>query len=760
MNSTWRNDAWIWFGASLVGLGSLWAPILRTDVTPGGDGERVIRFIEFVRSTAGGLVFWNPLRNGGYPTFGDAEHFWALAALTDPTTPWGRLVFNGCLFALLIGCAIPIWLIGRRFNWSPYWSALAIVLLGFSERLVDSQESGRFSFLFVHLALLLILWLVLSERLRPWHYVALVVCLEIVIQEVVDTALLYWFIICAGLLAHRKSETGLRRHVLTSTIVAIAIGLGGLLLSAAWTLPLVEEFSHSYVPISALKYTPNLPGSVIEYARVFVPFVQSNPELVVFTSLLLVPALIWGARGPFGPAQQRLACVGIPVFLWALVFIAMSIPVLGPLIQFAYTLSPLVASMRWFSLLEDAASIILIIGAIGVFCARQQQHITELGLTQRISLGLFFGLCTVAAIGYAGSQHEPLAALYGTITGIFAVYFVVSSNRRLSIGSVEQLSTRAFVGMLSILSLAAVLIARQDWERVTPYTNSAPALPALESIVRSDGQPYFRYIREDDSNLWSLDSYKRGFRSFSLYFPNGFAYSLVYLNADEDIDQLRPQWVQLAPCADFDPRAEALLGIKYAFCRDVAGSPVSLPGWTRLGSEDGQSLFRRRNYDGGIRLYRHWVLTIEQTPRAARAAVLDAASHGVALIQGEVSESNVTLPSRKGPLTDRIELVVDRPGHMVLRTASGRGGILVIPDNYDPGWVALVNDKPVPVLKAFHAYLGVQVGPGSSQVQLDFLDRYFWTGLVISVVTACGLIVYAGCATLWESGTRISVGAR
>jgi hypothetical protein len=358
-------------------------------------------------------------------------------------------------------------------------------------------------------------------------------------------------------------------------------------------------------------------------------------------------------------------------------------------------------------------------------------------------------ICGGFAVHQAISSHGVLAWLTSALLCGSSIYCIASILGELRFSRFEARDMKYVAGGLVVASIMATIVAQDFWEEhpshnASVYTTNKPILPILEGVVSSDPTPYFRFIREDGTNTWFLDDVKRDFRAYSLYFPEGFAYSLIYLNPKHDISQLRPHWVELVRCEEFDQRALDLLGIKYAFCRDRTSGPTALPGWERVGTEYEQSLFRRLNYDGGIKLLHQWRIVPPEPPLSARREVLAAAAQGVALLASDPGIKQSVAEPYTPRSRDQIDLVVDQPGQIQLDVTTERSGVLLIPDNYHSGWRASVNGHHIRPLKVFHAYLGVPVEPGRSVIDLEFRDIYFLIGSVISVVTMFGLILYVG----------------
>lgn len=93
-----------------------------------------------------------------------------------------------------------------------------------------------------------------------------------------------------------------------------------------------------------------------------------------------------------------------------------------------------------------------------------------------------------------------------------------------------------------------------------------------------------------------------------------------------------------------------------------------------------------------------------------------------------------------------IEVITYGLNRILLRIGDGRPGLIILADNYYPGWKALVDHRPAPVLRADHTLRGVWVDAGKHDVQFEFRPITFTLGVSISLVTglafAIGLMVF------------------
>lgn len=92
----------------------------------------------------------------------------------------------------------------------------------------------------------------------------------------------------------------------------------------------------------------------------------------------------------------------------------------------------------------------------------------------------------------------------------------------------------------------------------------------------------------------------------------------------------------------------------------------------------------------------------------------------------------------------KAELVRQTPNRIVVSVENGAGDLIVISESYHPGWKANADSRPLRVVRANHALIGVYVPPGKHQVTLAFQPESFRIGLYL---TFSALLVLATLAT-------------
>jgi hypothetical protein len=82
------------------------------------------------------------------------------------------------------------------------------------------------------------------------------------------------------------------------------------------------------------------------------------------------------------------------------------------------------------------------------------------------------------------------------------------------------------------------------------------------------------------------------------------------------------------------------------------------------------------------------------------------------------------------------------PNSLKLAAALNRGAFLVISDVYYPGWEAVVDGKPAPILQADYVLKAVPVNAGAHTIELRFRPKTFLWGLLITLVTCISIAVF------------------
>jgi len=91
-----------------------------------------------------------------------------------------------------------------------------------------------------------------------------------------------------------------------------------------------------------------------------------------------------------------------------------------------------------------------------------------------------------------------------------------------------------------------------------------------------------------------------------------------------------------------------------------------------------------------------------------------------------------------GAVASRAERVRAQAGRLELRALGP--GLLVVAESWDPGWTAVVDDRPQAVYRVNHAELAVALGPGAHRVLLRHSAVGLGEGLLLMALALAGMV--------------------
>lgn len=95
-------------------------------------------------------------------------------------------------------------------------------------------------------------------------------------------------------------------------------------------------------------------------------------------------------------------------------------------------------------------------------------------------------------------------------------------------------------------------------------------------------------------------------------------------------------------------------------------------------------------------------------------------------------------------LEGQVSIVSRRPGHVELEVKSSREALLVYSETWAPGWRATIQDRRVTVIRADGALLGVVVPSGRSYLTLDYCPWGWQIGWPVSILASLVVLVASG----------------
>ncbi len=121
-----------------------------------------------------------------------------------------------------------------------------------------------------------------------------------------------------------------------------------------------------------------------------------------------------------------------------------------------------------------------------------------------------------------------------------------------------------------------------------------------------------------------------------------------------------------------------------------------------------------------------------------RLALVDEPPQGLLLRRGR----------RVPPPVGSVRIARYEPERVVLETRGPRAALVVLTDAWFPGWEALVDGEPAPLLRANAAFRGVPVSAGPHTVEMRYRPKSLHRGLLLALlgVLGCGALLAAGRA--------------
>ena len=136
---------------------------------------------------------------------------------------------------------------------------------------------------------------------------------------------------------------------------------------------------------------------------------------------------------------------------------------------------------------------------------------------------------------------------------------------------------------------------------------------------------------------------------------------------------------------------------------------------------------------------RAWVVhkTIAASSDKAAFALIDQGMpdlHQVAII----ATTDSALPGSAATNTDSLRFRSYEADRMALDVNTASEGIVVLSEVYYPGWQASVNGQDTPILKVDGGLRGIRVSGGVSRLELRYVPKMAWTGLIMTLLTMIG----------------------
>jgi hypothetical protein len=743
----------------LAAIFAIWAVaasrwIVTDTVVPWDAKNQFYAFFRFLASTlhAGYAPFWNPYHYGGHPSVADPQSLifspaFVVWALFDPAPSFRT--FDLIVYAHLLIGGLAVGVLGHRSGWPMPASILAAAVFMFG-----GPASGRLQHSGV----------IVSYGLFPLALVLMQIALDrcsIVVAGAFGVvgaalalgrnheALLFSFVLAAVLVGNvltaKERRTYLRERaaaIATMCFVATALLAVPLLLTVQFAalsnrpaVPLEAALEASLYPANlASLAVANIMGSLESTKDYWGPNYDTLPAVgatdrsfnYLFIGATSTILILW-----FGLAGGWLARRGYR--LMAGVLLVALLYALGrytPLYALAFSYVP---GINLFRRPIDGAFVL--VAALALLCGQLVADYVREGVPRvarwRIAAVIACALAVVGwAVLFAGKTHREWSALWEAVKvvplAMVAIALLACARgiraRTLAAVCVAMMATAELVWC----SIASTLNAEPPgYYSVleSPAGADAQALSILEAELESRHQKgeWPRVEVVGVSGSWQNLAMARGLEATNGYNPLRIG-SYDRLVSPGETTHIVDQRLFPASFDGYDCALARELGLEYV----VLGRPI----------EEVPHLHRRPVAEVLLAGPKVWIYRLRRAePRVKlikRVIVADtdaqvrAGQFGVNPSSDTALIDSVTAPVRQyWALSGRrgsswAEILSWRPDRLEIEVQTDQPGVVIAHEIYYPGWVAEVDGKPAPILRANVLFRGIEVAEGRHIIVLRF----------------------------------------
>jgi hypothetical protein len=671
----------------------------------------------------GELPFWNPYNNCGVPFLAQ----WNTMPLYPPALLYLTLPLA---WSLGFFCLLHLWFAGlgmyflaRHWTGNPFAAAFAGVAFAFNgftlNLLMWPSHMATFSWM---------PWVVLAAGLawRDGGRKIILAAFAGAFQMLAggpETILLTWLIVSALWLQSFVKKDGPRGAMLWRFPLVIGLVIA---LSAAQLLPFLDLVGHAQRATGYTDLRWSMPGFGLANFLVPLAFGSTVTEGIFFqhgqywTSsyylglgvLWLALLALWMGRDA-GGSKLKIRLLGVIVLLGLIFALGENTPVYPALRKLLPQLSFITYPVKFISVAVFAMPLLAAFALANL--GKIKKQLLQLGA---ILFLLLAGIVAWTQLAPLPGEDTPLALASGFSRAVFlgltgVVLFILAGNA----------GSRFF----RIAPLALVLIAWLD-----VFTHAPAQNPTVPPWVFASGLTRTKLAWQPQPELGGSRAMvspaaANQFVSFALSDPkNNFLAKRLGYCADCNVLDAVPKvdgFFSLTPheCDDVlslfytttnasYPRLEDFMGVSQITASDEMFHWRARPNFLPLVTAGQRPIF----LDEAAALN---VLT--QNNFDARAVVLlPAAEKNVVTVTNPVAAQVIS--SRFGSDTVAAEVSADAPA------------LVVVAQTYYHNWRATVDGRPVPLLRANHAFQAVQIPAGDHQIRLVYEDRAFEIGAAIA----------------------------
>ena len=743
------------------------AGTLSFDHTPSGDGRRTTPFLEFVANTGQWIPTWNPYKLGGVPILGEPYTFLWLAALSVFDPDWLNFQINAYHLLSIIAVAVAVFVFVRGQGVRLSIATVAAFTFATSQGVIALQTRGVVPIIFAHAVMIAVLWLAVSDaRSRNAGKLgAIALLLGIIAVTRLHYAAPFLVLLFAVYIHNAPSSRTIWQRGQTATVRLAFAGLLGIATQALFVIPIVmynsgasgelpQQWTYPFYPTAITSFL--LPAHTTDLAADYYlapPFIG----LLIPVALGLLIAFrrtVW---------SDRIVRFWTWASLWiGAVLLAQGLVGLADAIHWMHEHFPLIGRFRQPSPLFFPLSIALVFVSARIFEVIARAKPDSLRADTKIAY------LSVLMIGAVTLAHLSYWVIFG-VSDAFGRRIVTFIQEGLSVWSyiyvlgativvliiiklVADRPSNWFVAVILCAAAQVILlyprVGAEQIAGVRVVTENTPLLPKIYQTLKAD-QGYFRVgcVRYwngcDDNGIQNV----QGMLGFSMFFTDAQR-TMFSQFRDAFPTSSRPHWASIGlKCNDYTSTFSELMNLKYLICRNTE-SPRS--GWSRVleeklatGRHRPWVLWEREDWTGKVPVLFSWEYAGSEDWNWQEIA--SNWSAGRAIITSDTAGPQSDALTRKAAFNGTV--VELAPSKISIEVEVDGTGLLVLPENYDRGWMVSVNGKREKVHEVYGALRGVFVPPGSSLVKFSYMPRYWEVTKAISIaalLVCAGLFAYAG----------------
>ena len=559
-----------------------------------------------------------------------------------------------------------------------------------------------------------------------------------------------WVLVSAGAAGLQAARA--RRNVVAAlarsfapALAAAAIGAGLASIQILGTLQEAGQIvrqketvlSASYIRLAPRNLFTLLIPDYLGNARdgTWVGWLGFSIETTIYAGIVAVPLAIAGAWH-----RNRRAVIAFGI----LAAVGLAAALATPLYNLLFDFVPGVARTRdvaRFKLLFDAGVAGLAALGLDEVLRRSRRAAAWLGIGAAAVAAVAAAVLTASRLG----THLP--GSYLAPRGIRAVLLAAAAGGLLIVIARIPSRSQAAAGALVCLTGLDLWLFGFPYHPFQPAGTVYPASPAVAYLASVPGtRPRFALAKYNvlpvnsalEYGLYSVNGYEP-------FIPASFVLLLSEVEPDVAawaVDNMTPP----LSLGTSEPPLLNLLGVRTVATSTGGQAPGDPAGGPGVGTSSPGALFDQPQALPPAFLATCWVVQPDAvtlpllggmtTPELATTALVAPGPAAAAL-----ANAPPDCPPGAGVSAERYgpeDVVLSVPA------TSSRGGVVVLTDQWFPGWTATLDGRPVPVLRVDEALRGVAVSGGAHTIEFRYRPRWPLQGLAIvtfTLVVVCLLLV-------------------